>query len=1152
MTSTIPPTYIGETRQKAQKRSVTGEYVHLLGEEFYKISNYDSMDPFFMSLVSSSNHWMFISSTGGLSAGRINAGHALFPYYTVDKLTENFENTGAKALFLVSRGEKKFLWEPFSNRLQGVYDVERNLYKNIPGNVLLFEEVNHSLDVTYFYSWRTGDRFGFVKSSWLSNNSGQPCRVEVLDGMQNVLPANVSDQQQNVFSTLLDAYKRNELDPELGMGIFTLNSYLTDLAEPSESLLCTVVWQTGLKADHILLSSQQVNNFRAGMGVTTENEVRGQRGSYFTHAVVDLDAGREATWHVIADVDQDAAAVVDLSRLMKENGADLPAMIESDLAANTESLNKIIASADGLQVTDRPIHTAHHFANVMFNEMRGGYFPGQYLVSSSDFTSYVSGLNKKALKEHASFFKALPAEISVQELRARAKADGSADLIRLASGYLPLAFSRRHGDPSRPWNRFSINIRKKDGSQQLDYEGNWRDIFQNWEALAYSYPEYTESMIFTFLNATTVDGYNPYRVTRHGIDWEIPEPGNPWANIGYWSDHQIIYLLKLMEISRRIHPDFLEEALTTPVFSYADVPYRIKPFCDILRDPYNTIDFDWDLEKHIQKRVASEGNDGKLVHQANDGILYGSLTEKLLTLLLAKLVNFVPEGGIWMTTQRPEWNDANNALVGKGLSVVTLAYMRRYVVFVRDLLAESKTGSMTVHSEVEEFFKKISSLFMDALPLIQGKISDTERFTLMEQLGKAGSDYRWNYYQAGLSGKNAEISKTDLVAFLNTIMKFIDHTLKANRRSDGLFNSYNTLCVDGKSARVSTLYEMLEGQVAVLSSEFLSGEESLALLTNMRGSQLFREDQHTYILYPNHKVKGFVEKNTIAPEQVKDIPLVNVLQKAGDGSLMTVDQSGNYHFAGAFHNFHDVKKTLDELKVKSEYSSLVEQDTEKIARVFEQTFQHDQFTGRSGTFFAFEGLGSIYWHMVSKLLLAVQETIQRTRNESSTAKLIEFYKDIRAGQCFNKSPQLYGAFPTDPYSHTPAGQGAKQPGMSGMVKEEILARQAELGFTVVDGCIAFDFLLFDRNELLKSPSTYRYLDVLNQWQEIPLQAGTLAYSICQVPVLLESGKVDGIEIHYSDGSSSSVTGSRLDKNTTDHIFARDNFMRSIIVRDSGF
>ena len=50
--------------------------------------------------------------------------------------------------------------------------------------------------------------------------------------------------------------------------------------------------------------------------------------------------------------------------------------------------------------------------------------------------------------------------------------------------------------------------------------------------------------------------------------------------------------------------------------------------------------------------------------------------------------------------------------------------------------------------------------------------------------------------------------------------------------------------------------------------------------------------------------------------------------------------------------------------------------------MFENVFHHNEFTGRSGTFFAYEGLGSIYWHMVSKLLLAVQETILRTRDEA--------------------------------------------------------------------------------------------------------------------------------------------------------------------------
>lgn len=120
-----------------------------------------------------------------------------------------------------------------------------------------------------------------------------------------------------------------------------------------------------------------------------------------------------------------------------------------------------------------------------------------------------------------------------------------ADLIRLTAEYLPLKFSRRHGDPSRPWNRFSINLRDENtGDKILDYEGNWRDIFQNWEALAYSYPEYIDGMIFKFLNASTFDGYNPYRVTKGGFDWEVIEPDDPWSYIGYWGDHQIIYLQK--------------------------------------------------------------------------------------------------------------------------------------------------------------------------------------------------------------------------------------------------------------------------------------------------------------------------------------------------------------------------------------------------------------------------------------------------------------------------------------------------------------------------------------------------------------------------------------------------------------------------------
>lgn len=52
---------------KAVNKAVSMEMVFINGEMYYKIKNSDTMRPFFMSIVSDSNHWLFISSNGGLS-----------------------------------------------------------------------------------------------------------------------------------------------------------------------------------------------------------------------------------------------------------------------------------------------------------------------------------------------------------------------------------------------------------------------------------------------------------------------------------------------------------------------------------------------------------------------------------------------------------------------------------------------------------------------------------------------------------------------------------------------------------------------------------------------------------------------------------------------------------------------------------------------------------------------------------------------------------------------------------------------------------------------------------------------------------------------------------------------------------------------------
>ena len=64
---------------------------------------------------------------------------------------------------------------------------------------------------------------------------------------------------------------------------------------------------------------------------------------------------------------------------------------------------------------------------------------------------------------------------------------------------------------------------------------------------------------------------------------------------------------------------------------------------------------------------------------------------------------------------------------------------------------------------------------------------------------------------------------------------------------------------------------------------------------------------------------------------------------------------------------------------------------------------------------------------------------------ATARQLAQCYRDIREGIGDCKTPENYGAFPMDPYSHTPGQTGARQPGLTGQVKEDILCRFGELG-----------------------------------------------------------------------------------------------------------
>ncbi|PKP46247.1 MAG: hypothetical protein CVT94_15410 [Bacteroidetes bacterium HGW-Bacteroidetes-11] len=1132
------------------KKTIEMKVVQHENESYFKISDHDGIRPFFMSIVSDSNHWMFISSNGGLTAGRKNPEYALFPYYTDDKITESADITGSKSIFRIKTDDSILVWEPFSERFTGKFSISRNLYKSIYGNKIIFEEINHDLGLKFSYQWNSSKLFGFVRKASLQNTSGNDYQISLLDGIQNIMPFGVPSDLQRSTSNLVDAYKRSELEAASGIGIYALSAIIVDKAEPSEALKANIAWSLGLDKPKHLLSSLQLDNFRMNREVAEESDIKGEKGAYFVCAEILLPAQSEKNWKLIANVNQNSPQIIGLSQNIKDN-INLERQIQEDIDSGTEKLIDLVASADGLQYTADKLNDSRHFSNVLFNIMRGGIFDNGYLIKKGDFADFLMKANKEVVAKNQEFIGKLQDTFSQSELKSLLSECKDADLIRLSAEYLPLKFSRRHGDPSRPWNYFTINIQNEtDGSEILDYEGNWRDIFQNWEALANSYPEFVTNMIIKFLNASTFDGYNPYRITKDGFDWETIEPDNPWSYIGYWGDHQIIYLQKFFEITEKFYPGTLQSFFDKDWFVYAAVPYKIKPYSQILKNPKDTIEFDHKWDGIIRKNRELIGADGALLTDSSQAICHVNFIEKILATVLAKISNFIPEAGIWMNTQRPEWNDANNALVGNGVSMVTLYYLHRFLKFFGNVLGKSRLENVMISEELNVFYHALKGTLTEFSPLLTNNISDSNRKAILDRLGRAASDYRQQIYNDGFKGSKQRIPVEGLNEFTGICLEFIEHSIRANQRTDKLYHAYNLMTSTDTGVSCSHLSEMLEGQVAVLSSGYLTPEQSLEVLDALKSSALFRKDQYSYILYPEKELPGFLLKNNIPPISAQKSELIKKLVADGNKEIVDQDILGGLHFNGNFKNAADLSDALNKQSA-GVYHQLVEKDRRLVLDIFEEVFNHKAFTGRSGTFYSFEGLGSIYWHMVSKLHLAVQEcclkAIETGADKKVIGRLMDHYYEIEAGIGVHKSPELYGAFPTDPYSHTPKHRGAQQPGMTGQVKEDILVRFGELGVFVNDGKLYFNPWLLRNEELHNCEGIFEFRKCAGGAGEIELATGQLAFTFCQTPIVYHISDTDRITVHYGNGTKVEIEGTTLNNEISNLIFRRTGEIEKVEV-----
>jgi hypothetical protein len=1077
-------------------------------DPFVTIEHAENIAPFLINVVSAGSGWIFAGSNASLTAGRVSPARALFPYRNADQILGSRDGGGLYAAIACDDG----VWEPYAGRAGE--DVSRTLRKHVTGGSLVFEEEHLRLGLRFGWEIAFSERVGLLKRSWIENLRSVEVAPRVMEGWRHILPPGLPDGLYTGMSYLARAYMRHELAPG-GAAIYSLNVGVSDRAEPCESLRYACAVSAGLEgfSPHVLPSERQLGAFLAGRPLREEHEARGCPGAHLVGFSPIIPAGGRVEWWSVLDTWLDHARLAERVA-MAESGGMTSESLGSELAASLQALGGVLVAVDGWQVSGDPTLPAHHAANALFNAMRGGLPEEGIAIPPDDFAHYLSGRNRPALARARAGFPHILQARDLFALRKAGDACGDPDLARACREYLPLTFGRRHGDPSRPWNKFSIEIADSNGNPTRNYQGNWRDIFQNWEALAVSYPALLPSMVALFLNASTADGFNPYRIERKGVDWEVLDPEDPWSNIGYWGDHQIVYLTRLLEAHETAFPGELAHGLDGGPHVFVDVPYRIRPFAERLRDPRASIRFDQESHERHARMTDEIGGDGRLLRNADGEIVGATLAEKLLIPVLAKIGNLVPDGGVWLNTQRPEWNDANNALAGWGLSVVTTAQLYRHL----DMLQSLFSADFRVHlsQSSSDLLGALRSLVADLLSEpADGPDRAGTRMRFMREAGEALDAYWRMAYGCGL-GTSCEIACSEIREAIRDFRELLADTLRANRRPDGLFHSYNLLAVNDGGAAVHNLDLMLEGQVAVLASGFLSAEEAAQLLATLRTSELFREDQNSYTLYPDRKLPPVLGRNTLPAD---GIALFSMLADAGDHSLAIRGRSGCWHFAPDLRNPRELCRRLDELAADPRWISAVSRDGGAILAAWEQAFAHSRFTGRSGGMFAFEGLGSIYWHMVAKLLLAVGELATGCPDGSATARALALaYSQIRDGLGFRKSPGEFGAFPCDPYSHTPAHEGAQQPGMTGQVKEEILSRQIELGVCLEKGIYSFLPRLLSGSEFEGQGGELPVGGPAGR-QTLTVPPRTVAFTVCGVPVFYTLGSSASITVQPSDGET---------------------------------
>jgi len=690
------------------------------------------------------------------------------------------------------------IYEPFSVNTDDV--VKRNMY--ISRGHFMIEEINDTQNIHYkvtYFGLPNEPVAGLVRMVEVIN-LGAKRQIEVVDGIASILPSGTSNSGYKEMSNLMRSWMDVE-NTENNIPFYKFRASSGDEAEVSM-----------IEKGHFYLSFTEDEQL---IKPIVDTEVIFGYDTSLSIPIVLKNKSLES-------LDLDNQVVINkvpcgftpVSRTLEKNGA--------------LEINTIIG-----HVSNRSI----------INEKALSFAKKEYIQSKF----------KESEEVIDNLVNAVETETGFPMFDAYLKQNFLDNMLR--GGY-PLAFgegddkkiyhvySRKHGDPERDYNFFSLAP-----EFYSQGNGNFRDVNQNRRSDVFFVPEAGLFNIKTFMNLIQLDGYNPLGVqgTTFTIDNETAikltdkyvltgkekvlavfsekfTPGMISMKIlldniklsiteeafidlviagstqhieavfgeGYWVDH-FTYNFDLIENYLSVYPDQIESLLyDDKSYEYYDSPVEVLP-----RNKKYGLTKNGDIRQYGSIKEEEHSNrfrQANWIKDKNGDVYRTNLVQKLMTLVLMKFSSLDPFGmGVEMEANKPGWNDAMNGLpgvFGSGISETIELYR------IVDFLKCNTTKDISLLKENQLLMNQINETIEKDLSL----------FERWDEMTTAREDFR-ELTKDGVIGEETIVKRVDLLAFLDSLSKILEDSLaRAKEKNSGIIPTYNTYKVSE--------YELLKDQTS--------------------------------------------------------------------------------------------------------------------------------------------------------------------------------------------------------------------------------------------------------------------------------------------------------------------------------------------------